>query len=341
MNVEVALLSERREDAYARFVAARPDALISYTLGYRDLLLELLGCQARYGVALRDDAIVGVMPLMSVTGEPGTVLNSLPYFGSNGGPLASDREACDGLCAWYAAEAAADGVVAATVIANPLAEHEAAIDHDLVDLRISHVTGLAGDGEPEARIWAAIDSSARRNVKKAQRAGTTVAVENESFGELEALHRRSMEAIGAQVKAPAFFDAVQRNLRAAVDFDLYVARIGGAAVAALLVFYCAAAVDYYVPAVDPEHRGEQPMAAILIRAMSDAAQHGREHWNWGGSWPSHESLQRFKAKWGGVRHEYLYETKVNDRGLLSLRPEDLLAAYPGFFVVPFSCLDGG
>ena len=338
MTVRVTRLPSDRDAAYASFVADHPDAQISYTLAYRDLLTELLGCQARYAVALRGEAVVGVMPLMSFEGVAGTVLNSLPYFGSNGGPLADDAEACDALCAWYAEEAQAPGIVAATVIANPFAARAPSVVHDVTDVRIAHVTSLTGDGDAHDRIWAAIDGSARRNVGKAQRCGTVVAVENASLADLEHLHRRSMAAIGASIKSHEFFAGVQRHFQPGIDFDLYVARIGGEAVAALLVFYCAKTVDYYVPAVSPEHRSEQPMAAILLQAMSDAARSGRVRWNWGGSWPSHESLQRFKAKWGGAPCEYRYETKLNDRSLLQASQQDLLTAYPGFYVVPFSCL---
>ncbi len=145
--------------------------------------------------ALRGEALVGVMPLMSLDGEPGTVLSSLPYCGSPGGPLADDLEACDALCTWYAEQAQAQNVVAATVVANPLTAHAASVVHDVVDVRIAHVTPLDDDGDADERIWAAIDGSARRNVAKAKRCGTEVAVENGGLADLEHLHRRSMAVI--------------------------------------------------------------------------------------------------------------------------------------------------
>lgn len=339
MNVEVASLSTEHEEGYTRFVATHPDALITYTLAYRDLLVELLACDARYAVALRGETVVGVMPLMSLVGKEGEVLNSLPYFGSSGSPLAESPQATDALCTWYAEQAQSDTVAAATVIANPLAPRAGSLVHDLTDLRVAHVTPLQGEGDARARIWAAIDGSARRNATKAERCGTEVAVENDRFDELESLHLTSMAAIGAQVKGPDFFAAVPRRFRPREDFDLYIARINGQAVAGLLVFYCSTTVDYYVPAVSPDHRGQQPMSAILITAMAAAAERGFTRWNWGGSWPGQESLQRFKAKWAGVPQEYRYETKLNHRDLLRARAEDILGAYPGFYVLPFSRLD--
>lgn len=339
--VDVIELCSEREAAYSRFVDDHPAALISYSLAYRDFLTELLGCRARYAVALRGDDVVGILPLMSIDGALGTVLNSLPYFGSNGGVLAVEPEAHTALLGWYADQARADGVMAATIIANPLASGEPEAAHHAVDLRVAHVTALASGGEPESHIWDSIDSSARRNIKKAQRVGTRVAIENTNFEDLQTLHKRSMDAIGAQVKAPEFFSGVQRHFRPGEDFDVYIGRIDGEPVGALLIFYCGTSVDYYVPAASPDHRSEQPMAAVLLEAMTEAARRGYARWNWGGSWPTHESLQRFKAKWGGVPAEYRYTTTINDERVLDARPDALLAAYPGFFVVPFSALHDG
>jgi len=167
-----------------------------------------------------------------------------------------------------------------------------------------------------------------------------VSIENTNFEALETLHGRSMAAIGAQIKTPAFFEAVGRRFQPSAEYDIYVGRIDGEPVAALLILYCGGSVDYYVPAASPAHRSEQPMAAVLFEAMVEAARRGYSRWNWGGSWPSHETLQRFKAKWGGIATEYRYATKINDTRVLRATPDALLQAYPGFFVVPFSELIG-
>jgi lipid II:glycine glycyltransferase (peptidoglycan interpeptide bridge formation enzyme) len=288
-------------------------------------------------MATRQDQVVGVMPLMSGHGEFGEVLNSLPYFGSNGGPLVTSEEAADALLSWYEERVDRDGVAAATVVENPLSPSQAP-RHELAEDRVAHVTDLTGPDACDERVWRMIDGSARRNVKKTQRLGTVVAVENEAFPELEALHRAAMGAIGAQAKDPEFFTAVQRHFRPGEDFDLFVARLDGEPAGALLIFYSASAVDYYIPAASPEHRSAQPMAAVLLAALTQAAERGLEHWNWGGSRPDQDALMRFKAKWGGRPHPYRYWTAVKRPELLDASPEALLAAYPGFFVVPFAAL---
>ncbi len=337
-DIQVLARSADHELGYSQFVDEHPGALVSYSLRYRDFLADLLGCEPCYAIAVRDDEVVGIMPLMRGRGELGEVLNSLPYFGSNGGPLGSSEEAHEALLGWYDDQVADSAVAAATVVENPLANSWRPPRHQLTDERIAHITDLTGPEPAEDRVWRIIEGSARRNVKKTKRLGTVVAVENQAFPELEALHRASMEAIGAEVKSHAFFSGVQRHFRAGEDFNLFVARLEDDPVAALLVFYSARTVDYYVPAVDPEHRPIQAMAAILFFALVEAAGRDLTHWNWGGSRPDQEALQRFKAKWGGVPHPYRYWTTVNREELLEASPETLLSTYPGFFVVPFSNL---
>jgi Acetyltransferase (GNAT) domain len=328
--VGLSLESEARWD---EFVAAHPAGLLYHSLRFRDFLLDLLGCRASYALALADDGVVrGVMPLVGVDGPYGRVLNSLAYFGSPGGVLARDPAARAALEAWYAQEVAAPEVGAGTVVQNPFDAGGRAVVHDATDTRVCHVTALTGDGE----LPASIEPSARRNVAKARREGIEVEVENDdALGALASLHREGMEAIGAPAKTDAFFEAVRRHFRPGVDYEVYVARLGGRAVAALLVFHFGETVEYYVPASDLEHRSLQPLAAILAEAMPAAARRGARRWNWGGSRPSQETLMRFKAKWGGQPCEYSYWVTVNSPELVDAEPEELLAAYPGFYVRPF------
>ncbi|MGH9265387.1 MAG: GNAT family N-acetyltransferase [Acidimicrobiales bacterium] len=339
--VDVVELGPDGEEAYEHFVAHHPHALIYHSLRFRDFLVDLLGAGPRYGVALGGGGVVGVLPVMAADGPYGTVLNSLPYFGSNGGVLVATPAARAALGAWYD-RMAGTGVAAATVVANPLDTGADPPVHDVADVRIGCMTPLSGEGDPDERLTALIDGSARRNVAKAGRSGVQVDVDNGSgFGPLEEMHRAGMDAIGGRAKSPEFFAAVQRCFRPGDDYDVYVARIGDEVVAALLVFWYGAAAEYYVPATRPDRRSEQPMAAILHRALVDAAARGLRWWNWGGSWVSQENLIRFKTKWGGIPREYRYWTRVNDGDLLAAEPGRLTEGYPGFFVVPYASLRAG
>ncbi len=332
-------LTPEWHDRYERFVQSHPAGLLYHSLRFRDFLVSLLACDVRYVAAVVDSRIVGVFPLMAAEGPYGVILNSLPYYGSNGGSLVVEPSARDALHDWYQGVTDDASVAAATVVANPFDSHAPAVSHDLFDERVGLVTALGqGDGTPAEQLARTIDGSARRNVKKAERSGVLVAVDNQSFPLLEALHRESMEVTGGRAKSHSFFEAVPACFRPDVDYKLYLAHVGGEPAAALLVLYYGSTVEYYVPAVRPRFRAQQPMAAILHRAMTEAIEAGFRRWNWGGSWVTQESLVRFKMKWGGRGGPYRYWTKVNRSELVSLTPGDLAEAYPEFYVLPYSGL---
>jgi hypothetical protein len=332
--VSVVELSQDWEAPWDEFVAAHPGGLLYHSLRFRDLLIGLLGCRARYALAVDDGAVTGAMPLLVADGPHGEVLNSLPYYGSPGGPLASSDAAARALTDWYASQIAGPSVAAATVVENVFSPSPSRVPHDVTDSRVNHMTDLRGL-ETDEHLAAAIEASARRNVRKAMRAGVDVTVESDNLGDLEELHLRSMRLAGGAAKSSAFFSGVEEHFRADEDFRIYVARVDGRPAACLLLFYFADTVEYYVPAVDPEHRSLQPLAAILAHAMPDAAGRGAVRWNWGGSWPGHDTLMRFKAKWGGRPQPYTYWVKVNSPAVAEDSPEALLDAYPGFYVRPF------
>jgi hypothetical protein len=321
-------------EAYRRFLASHPETLLYHSLEYKELLEDLLGCTADYWLAWDGDGVVGILPVMWRDGAFGRVVNSLPFFGSHGGPLAASPAVAAALCTRFDDLCAAPDIAAATLIEHPFAPIDAVVAHDLRDERIGQFTPL-GDGVPLA---AAIDGSARRNVGKANRFGVTVAVENDAIAFLEKTHDENMAVIGGRPKPPEFFARLSRHFVAGRDYRIYLARRDEIPLAALLLLYCGRTVEYFTPASTVAAREHQPMALILSTAMEDAAARGYVRWNWGGTWRTQQGVYRFKRKWGAIDAPYRYFTRLNDRRLLSCRPAELLAAYPGFFTVPFSQL---
>ena len=111
-------------------------------------------------------------------------------------------------------------------------------------------------------------------------------------------------------------------------------------VAGLLVFYFNRTVEYFTPAVHADHRSTQALPLTVFTAMTDAARRGFRWWNWGGTWESQTGVYRFKRKWGAEDRHYYYHTQLNNTDFLRCTPSEILDAYPNFFVLPFSALDG-
>lgn len=333
-SIEIVRMTAADHDAYSVFLAGMPQAMLYGSLPYLRFLEAMVGCPADVWLACRSGRIIGALPLMERNGPHGRVINSLPYFGSNGGILASTPAAAQRLLTHYDAIVSDTGVAAATWISNPLLDvPPLPLRYDLTDQRIGQFTDLTGS---EAELLARFDGSARRNIKKAQSSGVTVRIDNASFGFLERVHRDNMAEIGGNAKAPAFFSELPKQFEAGRGFRIYVAERAGQDVAALLLLYFGRTIEYFTPVTVAEERVHQPMAAILHKAMCDGIAEGRMLWNWGGTWESQTGVWRFKNKWGAQDRRYTYYIKLNNSALLDESPAQLLAAYPGFYVVPFN-----
>jgi hypothetical protein len=343
--IEVRAMAPADEAAYDAFLAARPDGLLYHSLPYRDLLVDHLGAEPEYLLALEAGEVRGALPLMWAHDRGARIANSLPYYGSNGSILAGDDAVRDALLAAWNERATDAGTAAATLVTNPFS---AAVipepAHSLTDVRINQATELpelAGSepGVAEDAILELVDASTRRNVRKALRLGVEAQPHAAALRELCDIHQANMADIGGLPKSWEFFASVAERFRAGEQYDVYAASLDGEVVAALLVFWHNVTAEYFTPAVAHEHRSDQPLAAILQRAMADATRRGMRWWNWGGTWESQEGVFRFKRKWGARDVRYPYFTQVNDRSLLEESPARLRERFGHFYVAPFSALE--
>jgi CelD/BcsL family acetyltransferase involved in cellulose biosynthesis len=339
--IEVRVMGTRDEPAYEAFLSERPDALVYHSLPYRDLLVEHLGAEPEYLLAVDGGEVRGALPVMWTGDGDLRIANSLPYYGSHGSILASDGAARDALLAGWNDRASDPGTAAATLVTNPFSEPAIPEPvHTLTDVRINQATALPASAEPtDEAILALVEASTRRNVRKALRLGIEARPDLGALRALCELHQANMADIGGLSKTWEFFAAVRRHFSPGEQFDVYAARLDGEVVAALLVFWHNVTAEYFTPAIDHDHRSDQPLATILLRALADAVRRGMRWFNWGGTWESQDGVFRFKRKWGARAVRYPYYVQVNDRSLLHESPEHLRERFGHFYVAPFSALE--
>lgn len=335
----IELQSDRDAD-YRAFLAGRNDALLYHSLEFRALLEDVTGGRPRYLVAHDEGgAIQGALPIFEADGPRGVVLNSLPFYGSNGGILAETGAARKALVEHYNRIVVDPVIAAATIVANPLNDDLLGdVSHDYVDGRIGQLSPIKADGDHERVLMERFHQKTRNMVRKAIKLGVEVLVSNNAIGALREIHEENMCALGASPKPAAFFESVQTRFLPDTGYRIYVARYERKTIAALLLFFCGEVVEYYTPAVKAAYRDTQALSLIIFRAMTEASRAGYRWWNWGGTWISQESLRRFKGRWGTVDRPYAYRTKLNRPSLLSAMPDELRREYPYSFVVPFRVL---
>lgn len=297
---------------------------------------DLLGAEDATLVADDDGGIAAAIPMLRRETELGTLYNSLPYYGSNGGVIGGDPRARAALLGKWNELVTDASALGGTMIGNPLEGGVIeGVAHNFSDYRIGQLTEIDGD------VLAKIDPAARRNVQKAQRSGVEIVSEPSLLARLRELHVENMTAIGGLAKTDRFFELIPKHFQYGSDYEIVGARKDGRVIATLLIFYFNRTVEYYTPAIEEAYRSDQPLSLVIIEAMRAAAARGFRWWNWGGTWPTQTGVYRFKRKWATVEQRYEYYVQMNRPELLQWAPGRFVSEFPGFYVVPFTALSGG
>lgn len=344
--IAVAPLTTREEDAYRDFVLRQEHGLVYATLEYRDFLRAAVGGEPLYLVAREGEKIVGVLPSFRLNHPRyGTVVNSLPWYGSHGGCLvpggAHEAETRAALLREY--RRAAASALAATLIVSPFEQREfetyrEALQPAAIDRRTGQLTRLpeAGPGL-ESRLEGILRQKTRNLARKSLRQGLLAAVEDDddAWRFLHEVHVENIQAIGGRAKPWAHFEA----LKSALPRDwrrLYVARFEGAPVAALLVLDYSTTTEYFTPVVRNEFRSRQALSFLIWHAMLGSVEKSMKWWNWGGTWLTQRSLHHFKAGWGAADFPYSYLIQASPESVARIGAEraSILEAFPYYYIYP-------
>ena len=344
MQLEVIIGSG--DDEINDYVSACPNSLIYSCPSFIDLISDHLDASPGWIIAKNKIGISGALPFVqSKSGDLGTVFNSLPYYGSNGGVIqdVQDEQAKRLLVEAYFDYAHTQNACSATVITNPLIMdheiYESTIECFIRDERIGQITHLPEN--PNDELIKIFDDPRPRNIRRALKEGVQVSSGHEkvSVEFLYKVHVENMQAIGGLSKSWDFFEKLLSDMPRDL-WSVYVGAKGDQPIAALLVFYFNGTAEYFTPVIMSEHRNTQALALVIYEAMKDAvSQKGCKNWNWGGTWLSQGGVYDFKKRWGTSDYPYYYYTKLFNERVRSSSKEVLLKDYPGFFVLPFSKLE--
>jgi lipid II:glycine glycyltransferase (peptidoglycan interpeptide bridge formation enzyme) len=305
------------------------------------LLEDYLSVESDYLLAIdENDNIQGVLPLMKKEGKFGIIVNSLPFYGSNGGILSKSKEAFELLLDEY--NRISNEVSASTYITNTLQKNipEEKIEYDLIDKRIGQWTYINYDYNIEEEVMKSFHSKTRNMVRKAIKENIEVEIDNTQIDFLYEVHYENITSIGGKAKEKRFFELIGKHFEKGKDYNIYIAKLKGKKIAAILFFYYNRIVEYWTPAVLREYRSYQPTSLIIYIAMIDACRKGYKLWNWGGTWLTQHGVYLFKKRFGAVDKEYKYFIKINNKDIFCSSREELLREYDNFYVIPFDKLKG-
>lgn len=349
--LNVKQLTAEHENDYRSFIGSIPSALIYYSLEYRNFLVKAVGGKPVYLLAFREGAIAGILPLFK-TSHPqfGTVVNSLPWYGSHGGCLVGPDGGDDvrkALLSAYLDIVSEPGVFTATMILSPSEEKEIGLYRDYLkpvvsDGRIGQLTPLPSSGDDiENSILMTCAQKTRNLVRKSMKQGFSLMISDEewAWSFLYDTHQDNILAINGKPKPMEHFSAIRESIPTSMR-SLFVAMHEGNPAAALLTMSFGRTVEYITPVIRHEFRSQQPLSFLIFHAMLKGAKDGFHWWNWGGTWMSQESLHHFKQGWGAVDMPYSYLINADDDAVRILREKagNAAAAFPYYYVFPFGRL---
>lgn len=344
------LSSERRSDYYL-FLLTDEKTLIYSSPDYAEYLTSSVGGECACLLALENGAIVGSISYFRKTHpELGTIINSLPWYGSHGGCVLADDTRDDvrkALLAAYMQDVAATDTLTATMILTPFEEksksvYESVIKPNFIDGRIGQITELVENGpDVDNRLLAILSQKTRNLVRKSLKQGFSFheTDDEESWSFLFKTHQENIAAIGGKAKPLEHFQAMRSTIPPEMR-RLFVATDGDKPVAAVLLLYFNKTVEYITPVILHDYRSRQPLSFLIYNAMLDAIGRGFRWWNWGGTWKTQESLYHFKAGWGAVDMPYSYLINASEKAVSTLkeRREEIVSAFPYYYVFPFDLL---
>lgn len=342
--LETSIVVGPGNDELDGFCRSQSDTLIYGTSRYISLISQETASEPYWIVASQGPVIRAALPLLLKRGRLGVVVNSLAYYGSNGGVIAAadDLEATRGVLSRFVRFCDELNAVSSTIITNPLrADHglyETSLPYDLRDERIGQFTKFPIDRRPET-LLASFDDPRPRNIRKAVKEGVKV-YSSQDPDVLEFLyqtHHENITSIGGLPKRKDFFYKIPEVL-SSDEWRVFVGEINGERVAALLLLYFNGVVEYYTPCVVEAKRSTQALPLLVYESMIDAMARGFHQWNWGGTWLTQDGVYAFKKKWAAVDLRYHYFTRLRDPEIRKCTREELLKDYTGFFVLPFSAL---
>ena len=299
MNVEVRPLGASDDTRWDTFVRAHPAATVYHLTAWRRVLEDAFPVRPLYLLAIRDEAVAGVMPLMRQKSLLfGDRYTSLPFC-TYGGPLAVDagaeRELLDAAIAFVSAAHAQYLEIREDRL--PAHGDDGPAGSWVVSQRKVGIVVPTGDS-PD-RLLQRMDKTRRYDIRTAQKHELEFEITG-CHGAIDAFYdvfSRSMRDLGTPVYPKAFFRAIAEHLGDVFGFAFAVS--GGKPVAAALIARWGDMLEIPLLGALRTHRDLAPSAFLYWKLMEHASLSGLRGCDFGRCTRG-GGTHKFKMKFGGV-----------------------------------------
>lgn len=303
-------------------------------------LEQILQVNAKFIVAKENNELIGVMPIFCKESKLGTVVNSLPFFGSYGGVISEKMEAKKNILDFLNKYNKEKDILASVIISNPFESPDIYDKYykfiDKVE-RIIQCVNLKNN--LEKNLWKNFEQRVRRSIRKAKKNLVTIEYSEPSKEILADFYDHHVENISAKngsIKPKEFFTCVKENFKINEDYDILTAKYESKAIAYLLVFYFKSYTEYYMPAYDVQKSNLQGTSLLIWESIKKSLTKNIEYYNFGGTHRIQDSLYNFKKGWMTNDFHYNYYIYSDLDRLEEIGKEDLKTNFKNFYVYNYN-----
>jgi hypothetical protein len=160
----------------------------------------------------------------------------------------------------------------------------------------------------EEKLFAGLEGSVRRAVRKAEKAGVTVEVlaSLEAVEIFYALQCQTRKKHGLPPQPFRFFLNIHRHVLSQKGGMVVLARHAGRPVAASMYFISGERAIYKYGASDERHQAWRGGNLVMWVAIKEFVRRGLKHLDMGRTSTGNEGLRKYKLGWGAVEHKIEY-----------------------------------
>lgn len=327
-----------------------PRTFAQQTTGWRDVVAGIDRDEPLFLACRRNGALIGVLPAYRFAGALGAILNSVPQAGPLGGVACLSEVDSEPvyrtLLAAYVDLARRTGCASATVISNPFWPDESLYaqcfepDYELEN--VCQVLDLEEAVDANGSFVRA-NAHLQRNLRKAL-SGRLLIDEEQTAANVDEwyeIHFARHTEIGVRPLPKALFVGALRHMVPRDKARFFFVRLDGSGqmIGGGFYVYHGAVMDALMPSISGEHAGLGAAYVLASHSILWAKRRGIRLYNWQPS-PPDGGVYRFKRQWGSRDVPYRYLTRItgNIEPILNSSPEQIAAAYPWHFVLPFDRL---
>lgn len=301
------------EVAWDQFVTEHPQASGYHLWAWRGILAGVFGHRPEYLTALRDGAIVAVLPLV-IFRSPlfGRFLVSLPFV-NYGGVVGDDEEALGALVARA-------GALARGMRASHLELRHTARRLPHLTPKAHKVAMLLALPSTTEVMWTSLDRKVRNQVRKAEKSGLVPEVAGiEALDAFYGVFAHNMRDLGTPVYPKRFFEAVLSTFPERTR--LIVVRHEAHPVAAALAWSWRTTVEVPWASSLRSYNAMAPNNLLYWAVIQQAIGQGAHTLDFGRSTPN-EGTFHFKRQWGAEPQPLCWEYDLASGALPDQSPKN-------------------